>query len=399
MANDKFYGYTPKTAKPKKAQIRKEGPWNEEENPYEQIGNRLDRVNPYEFRKGMDIELVNLGCMRLKESTPEEREKATETVLKNLEEYSGYYSALLQYETEFRNRKAPPFKSWLTEFTEEYKMKETDQKFQYKHTQMAKSDKMEELKEAIKKEMKLILKEQGGAKAAAMADMDDEEGAPKKRKGKGKDKKDKPVRKDRFDKEEDAIKDILFRVDSKIDKKFYCPEDKEKTEAKGEEEDNTMEDPAKGSLLYIKDCLMKEYTKIKADTGGDLKAAKEAYDELQLEANEAFEEIFTEFAEEFTGNDVGEVYTKGDPLFKTIKKVQERLKLGLNKARAGVEEESRGIRRQVAETEMTRTEALRLLEIIRENGISLREGSGNIKVYYEIAKAAYLEGVANALKL
>ena len=144
---------------------------------------------------------------------------------------------------------------------------------------------------------------------------------------------------------------------------------------------------------------MKEYTKIKADTGGDLKAAKEAYDELQLEANEAFEEIFTEFAEEFTGNDVGEVYTKGDPLFKTIKKVQERLKLGLNKARAGVEEESRGIRRQVAETEMTRTEALRLLEIIRENGISLREGSGNIKVYYEIAKAAYLEGVANALKL
>ena len=71
----------------------------------------------------MDIELVNLGCMRLKESTPEEREKATETVLKNLEEYSGYYSALLQYETEFRNRKAPPFKSWLTEFTEEYKMK------------------------------------------------------------------------------------------------------------------------------------------------------------------------------------------------------------------------------------------------------------------------------------
>ena len=232
-----------------------------------------------------------------------------------------------------------------------------------------------------------------------MSDMDDEEGTSKKGKGKGKDKKDKPVRKDRFDKDEDAIKDILFRVDSKIDKKFYCPEDKEKTEAKGEEEDNTMEDPAKGSLLYIKDCLMKEYTKIKADTGGDLKAAKDTYDKLQQEANLAFEETFVEFAEEFSGNDVGEIYTKGDPLFKTIKKIQERLKLGLSKARAGVEEEARGIRRQVAETEMTRTEALRLLEICKEHGISLREGTEGVRTYYEIAKAAYLEGVANALRL
>ena len=383
MANNRLHGYTPTASK-------------------EKDGNRLDKFNPYEFRKGMDYELVAIGCMRLKESTPEERETATEKVLKNLEEHSGYYSALIHYETEFRGRdKKPNFKAWLKEFTEEYKYKETDQKYSYKNTQMAKSDKMEELKEAIKKEMKTILMEQGGAKAAAMADMEDDEGAPKngKGKGKGKEKKEKPARKDRFDKEEDAIKDILFRVDSKVDKKFYCPEDKEKTEAKGEEEDNTMEDPAKGSLLYIKDCLMKEYTKIKQDTGGDLKAAKEAYDELQLEANEAFEEVFTDFAEEFTGNDVGEVYTKGDPLFKTIKKVQERLKLGLNKARAGVEEEARGIRRQVAETEMTRTEALRLLEIVKENGISLREGTEGVRVYYEIAKAAYLEGVANALKL
>ena len=382
MANNRLYGYTPKTSN-------------------EKDGNRLDNLNPHEFRKGMDYELTAMGCMRLAESTPEEREKATESVIKNLESHGGYYSGLIQYETEFRNKKSKPnFKSWLKEFTEEYNMKEVDKKFSYKHTQMAKSDKMEELKESVRKEIKKALYEDA-AKKAAMSDMDDEEGTSKKGKGKGKEvaKKEKPARKDRFDKEEDAIKDILFRVDSKIDKKFYCPEDKEKTEAKGEEEDNTMEDPAKGSLLYIKDCLMKEYTKIKADTGGDLKAAKEAYDELQKEANEEFEDIFTEFAEEFSGNDVGEVWKSGDHLFQTIKKLQERLKLGLNKARAGVEEESRGIRRQVAETEMTRTEGLRLLEIIRENGISLREGSENIKIYYEIAKASYLEGVANALKL
>ena len=89
----------------------------------------------------------------------------------------------------------------------------------------------------------------------------------------------------------------------------------------------------------------------------------------------------------------------GEKLSDTIKNLQQRLKDGLNKARAGVEEEARGMRRQVAETQMTREEALRLLEICKENGISLREGTDGVRVYYEIAKAAYLEGVANALKL
>ena len=79
MANNKLYGYTPKMS-------------NENE------GNRLDRLNPYEFRKGMDYELIALGCSRLAESTPEEREKATESVLKNLDEHQAYYSALIQFE-------------------------------------------------------------------------------------------------------------------------------------------------------------------------------------------------------------------------------------------------------------------------------------------------------------
>ena len=58
MANNKFYGYNPKPSNNKK-------------------GNRLDRVNPYEFRKGMDYELTSIGVSRLAESTPEERETAT----------------------------------------------------------------------------------------------------------------------------------------------------------------------------------------------------------------------------------------------------------------------------------------------------------------------------------
>ena len=48
---------------------------------------------------------------------------------------------------------------------------------------------------------------------------------------------------------------------------------------------------------------------------------------------------------------------------------------------------------------MTREQHIRLLEICRKNGVSLREGAMGVKVYYEIAKASYLEGVANALKL
>ena len=373
MANNKYYGYTPK---------------KEETIPSEGIpgsGTRLDRVNPYEFRQGMDYELVAMGCSRLAESTPEERETATEKVIKNLEEHSGYYSALIQFETEFRNKSnKPSFKAFLKEFTEEYKMKEVDQKYSYKHTQMAKSDKMEELKEAIKNEIKSVLKEQGAAKKAAMDDMEKAGEVDKKSKPKGK-KKDKPVRQDRFDKEEEAIKDILFRIDAKGKK----PK---------EEGDYTKDNPAEGSMLHSKDEMLAKYKELKAD-GDDPKKTLEEYNKLLSEKNEEYKDSIEKFVEEFEGNDVTLADIYGEKLSDTIKKLQERLKLGLSKARAGVEEESRGMRREVALTEMTRDQHLRLLEICKNHGVNLREGSESIKMYYEIAKESYLEGVANALKL
>ena len=156
MANDKYYGYSPKkeTRKPSTGVT--------------DVGTRLDRVNPYEFRKGMDVELTSLGVSRLAESTPEEREKATETVLKNLEEHSGYYSAFIHYETEFRNNdNKPTFKTFLKEFYEDTKMKEVDVRANKGET-IDKDNKMEEpkydksvytLKEAIKAEVKKFLKE------------------------------------------------------------------------------------------------------------------------------------------------------------------------------------------------------------------------------------------------
>ena len=89
MANNKLYGYSPKDEKPSKKQGQAYAGL-EKGGTYENLGNSLDRVNPYEFRKGMDYELTQLGVSRLQESTPEEREKATETVLKNLEEHQAY---------------------------------------------------------------------------------------------------------------------------------------------------------------------------------------------------------------------------------------------------------------------------------------------------------------------
>ena len=112
MANNKFSGFQPKYKDGVKSTAL------------------LDQINPFEFRKGMDYELTELGCLRLQESTPEEREKATEKVLKNLEEHGGYYTSLITYETNFRNVKnKPSFKSWLKEQEEEYNMKEVGQKY------------------------------------------------------------------------------------------------------------------------------------------------------------------------------------------------------------------------------------------------------------------------------
>jgi hypothetical protein len=153
MANNKLYGYTPDPSK-------------------EADGNRLDRLNPYEFKKGMDYELVNMGIARLAESTEDERQKATETVLKNLQEHGGYYSSLIDYEIKYRNvatgQTKPSFKAYLKEM-EDYHMIEVDKKYsndkmtepKYKkedYTTQFKTDKMgsfklKALKEAIKAEI------------------------------------------------------------------------------------------------------------------------------------------------------------------------------------------------------------------------------------------------------
>ncbi len=136
MAHDNFYGYSNKK-------------------PEFEVGGNIDmafeKVNPYEFKKGMDFELNALGCPNLHSSTPEQREKATTKVLKNLEEMADYYSQQENYETETRNmEKAPSFKKFV-ESNKDQEMKEVDKEF--------KGDKMEKIKESIDAIVKQVLNE------------------------------------------------------------------------------------------------------------------------------------------------------------------------------------------------------------------------------------------------
>jgi hypothetical protein len=167
MANNKLHGYNPDPSK-------------------EVDGNRLDKFNPHEFRIGMDYELINMGCSRLSESTKDERRKATETVLKNLEENNGYYTSLITYETHFRNTdKKPSFKQWLAEQGDNH-MKEVSKK-----GAEFKNDKMTELKEAIQTEIRNILEVKGKEaekinKADDKKEKDDDKASVTTAKGKAK---------------------------------------------------------------------------------------------------------------------------------------------------------------------------------------------------------------------
>jgi hypothetical protein len=133
--NDHFYGY-------------KRAPKNTKGNPNGNIDMEFESINPYEFKKGMTYELNKAGILSLREATEEEREKATESTIKNLKETGAYYSYLEHYECETRNMdKKPSFKTFLKEL-DGYSMKEVKEKFT--------EDKMKEikLKESIRTEVR-----------------------------------------------------------------------------------------------------------------------------------------------------------------------------------------------------------------------------------------------------
>ena len=323
MANDKYAGYKPK----KETTVPNEGGPGS--------GNRLDRVNPYEFRKGMDLELTSLGVSRLAESTVEEREKATETVLKNLEENGGYYSALVQFERGM-NHAGPINEKTFKQYLETYTSERGDGMVEV--TKEIKDDKMTEpkydkkeyttefktdmLKEAIKAEVKAMLSE---------------------------------VK----DKEADKIN----KDDAKAEK------DAEKSASKG----------AKGKDKALK-ALEKEADKLKKDKDKNkdkLSAPLQKYKDGKLTADE-YKKLSAE-------------------LVKANKEINVRLS-DIEKEKDDITLKEKLGRREVAKTMMEKDTHMEILNIMKEAGVNLREGAGGIKMYYEIAKTAYQEGFMAGLK-
>jgi len=177
MANNKYAGYTPD---PKKEELVQGGQ-----------SNRLDRVNPYEFKKGMDYELTHMGCSRLAESSVEEREAATERVMKNLKEHSAYYSALIQFEGGMNHGSKITEKNFK-KYLETYTSPNSKGDGMVEVGTEIKTDKMAELKEAIKKEIKNIILETSSKeatkinKADAKKEKEDETNSITTAKGKAK---------------------------------------------------------------------------------------------------------------------------------------------------------------------------------------------------------------------
>jgi hypothetical protein len=383
MANNKFYGYTPKNTKPS----GKEGTiysGEEKGNTHEHLGDRLDRVNPYEFRKGMDYELSAIGCSRLAESTPEERESATKKVLDNLENTPNHYTSKITYETLFRNVKGtkPSYTAWLrTE--EDLRMKEVNLKFE--------NDKMKEIKEGIKKTIKRKITEskvkEQEEDIPQDIDIDDDTAADK-----AATKGAKKSKVNRFDKEREAIEDLLYYGN------------------KGKDGEFNKDNPAPKTIYAKKDELLNTYkTKFK----GKGQEGVDRYNELLVKENEKFLKTLEKFIKKFGADGMGnnvtldKVYAKqvNKPnysgkgrLSDTIQLLGQRLK-EIEKEEIEDVTAAEGLRKEIASSDMTREQHIKLLEICKEYGVNLREGAMGVKTYYEIAKAAYLEGVANGMRI
>ena len=331
MANDKYYGYSPK---PKKGSVGV---------PYGN-DNRLDKYNPYEFKKGMDYELSTMGISRLNESTPEQRQQSTDKVLKNLGTHPSYYSCKIQYETEYRNfqGRKPSFNKYLKEM-EETKMKPVDKEY--------KNDKMVALKEAIKAEVRSIISEK----------MD-------------------PVGKEDDDINNDGKVD---KTDDYLANRRKAVGDAIKKSKKNEEvdDDETAKKATKGAKKKAK----------------GIKTIEKEIDKLKDEKKKLKDKIaplIADFKSKKIDKDkylkkVGDTPKKIKGINDDISKLEKDLDAAIVKERDDM--------REVASTAMDTDIKKRLLEIIEESGVALHEGAAGIKTYYDIARNSYMEGLTAGL--
>ena len=88
---------------------------------------------------------------------------------------------------------------------------------------------------------------------------------------------------------------------------------------------------------------------------------------------------------------------KQEPVTKEIKDIEAEMK-SLEKTLEEARMEEREMRRNAAKTMMGKDVHMEILNIIKEAGVSLNEGSEGVKMYYEIAKTAYMEGLTAGMK-
>ena len=336
MANNKYYGYSPK---PKKGSIGV---------PYGN-DNRLDRVNPYEFKKGMDYELATMGISRLNESTPDQRQVSTDKVLKNLGTYPAYYSCKIQYETEYRNfqGRKPSFNKYMKEKYEN-RMKPVEQEY--------KNDKMVALKEAIKNEIRSILSEKMDPVGKEDGDINND---------------------GKKDKTDDYLKNKRDAISKAIGGKKSVKEDDDDAP----DDDDVAKKAAKSAKK-----------KAKGVKGIEKEIAAKKDEKKSLKAK--IDPLIAKFKDKSLDKDsymkkVGDIPKRIKSLNDEISKLEKSLDAALVKETDDM--------REVAATAMGRDVNRRLLEIIKESGANLHEGAAGVKMHYDIARKAYMEGLTAGL--
>ena len=123
-----------------------------------------------------------------------------------------------------------------------------------------------------------------------------------------------------------------------------------------------------------------------------LKALDKEIDKLEKERSKNKEKLQPALTKYKDGKMSADEYrTKSKTLVDRNKEIVSKVK-ELEKEKEDIAIKEKLDRREVAKTMMEKDTHMAILEIIKEYGISLREGSNGVKAYYEIAKTAYQEG-------
>ena len=204
----------------------------------------------------------------------------------------------------------------------------------------------DKLKEAIKKQIKQsILKEQSDEfEDFDFDDVETTKAASRAGTSKGKGVKGLEKEEEKLKKEKDSLKDIMFPLMQAFKAK------------------------KKGRRKYTKENYEADLAKIKTSSTSPVATDAARKDK-----------------------------SKNDHVTDRIKAINKRLE-AIEKEKEDIILKEKMDKREVASTMMDRQIHKDLLSIIKEAGISLREGAEHIKPYYEIAKMSYMEGLTAGIR-